>query len=227
MFGQHSPHSPPAPRGRSELVSSLDLPCRMLRRCCPYLASTWLPSVRSHTMAGKTWHPSLRDSSPTFLVRKNHAQSKSNKVIAAKKKKGSHGFECEEHLWDRPRVTILIHEVDAHDNASFQGSDTKWENLSIDQVLDTVPAHTPESASNLKGCHCVVPNLNIVQFPIAARLPFLPVHFHRLLILRREATPSIKLTSKFHCCLQVRLVFVAPGVSGFLNCPHCLHIMCI
>jgi hypothetical protein len=39
--------------------------------------------------------------------KKNHAQSKPNKVIAAKKNKGCHGLECEEHLRDRLRVTIL------------------------------------------------------------------------------------------------------------------------
>jgi hypothetical protein len=94
---------------------------------------------------------------PDVSGRKSHAQSKPNKVIAAKEKKGSHGLECEEHLRGRLRVTILIHEVDAHDNASSQGSDTTRENLSIDQVLDAVPAHGPADPGKVNKHNRPVP----------------------------------------------------------------------
>ena len=58
-------------------------------------------------------------------------------------------------------------------------------------------------------------------------LPLILLQFHRLLIFCRKATPAIKFTSKLDSCLQIRLILVAPGVASHLNCPYCLHIMCI
>jgi hypothetical protein len=52
----------------------------------------------------------------------------------------------EEHKRDSARVTVLVDEVEAHDQRRGHGSDTERVELSVEEVLHRVPTHSPSEA---------------------------------------------------------------------------------
>lgn len=72
---------------------------------------------------------------------------------------GAAGGHRQEHERDSLRVSVLVDEVERHGERSTQGTQAKWVDLRVDQVLDRVPAQCPTETAEVdhnNSAHCRV-----------------------------------------------------------------------